>query len=252
MENPIDNKKLIEKISSDENANFYFINKESLRPSFSIIYMIRKIIGIKKVGFSGTLDPLASGLMIIGTSNATKFLDTFHFLDKTYIASIELGKTSDTYDGLGKIKINNIYKKPSKKEIQKLINEKLIGNVLQTPPIFSAKKINGERLYKYARNNEEVKINPVKIEVKNIKILKYKYPILKLEINCSRGTYIRSIANDLGESLKIGAMIKTLQRTKIGNFTLKNSIKQKDISEKILLKKKFGVSYVLDKIKNDA
>lgn len=248
MENPITNKKLVEKISSDKDANFYLINKESGVPSFSIIYQIRKITGIKKVGFSGTLDPLASGLMIIAISSATKFLDAFHFLDKVYIAYIELGKNSDTYDKLGKIKINNVVKKPKLSEVKKIIKEKFTGNISQIPPIFSAKKINGERLYKIARKNEEIKINPIKIEIKKIKILKYKYPILKLEINCSRGTYIRSIANDIGNELKTGAIITKLTRTKIGNFNIKKSIKQKKLNKKILYKNKIKIEDIIKKI----
>ncbi len=249
MENPCNNQKIIEKIEGDESANFYLINKDIGFPSFSIIHKIRKITGLKKVGFSGTLDPLATGLMIIATSSATKFLDAFHFLGKTYIASIELGKTSDTYDKEGNVKTIKIDKKPSKKEIENIIKNHFTGLVMQTPPIFSAKKINGERLYKMARDNKTPKIKPVEINIEKIKILKYKYPILKLEIDCSKGTYIRSIANDLGGKLGTGAMLIALERTKIGKFDLKKSIDVKDINLATLEKKKLKIQDIIKKIK---
>ncbi len=249
MENPCNNQKIIEKIKKDDNANFYLINKDIGFPSFSIIHKIRKITGLKKVGFSGTLDPLATGLMIIATSSATKFLDAFHFLGKTYIATIELGKISDTYDKEGNVKTIKIDKKPSKKEIGGVIKKYFTGLVMQTPPIFSAKKINGERLYKMARNNETPKIKPVEINIEKIKILNYKYPILQLEINCSKGTYIRSIANDLGEKLGTGAMLVALERTKIGDFNLKKSINVKDINITTLENKKLKIQNIVKKIK---
>jgi tRNA pseudouridine55 synthase len=245
MENPILNKKLIEKVSSDINANFYLINKDSSAPSFSIIYKIRKITGLKKVGFSGTLDPLASGLMIIATSSATKLLDAFHFLNKTYFANIELGKISSTYDREGSVTTKKVIKKPTKNIVDKIIKENFTGAILQTPPIFSAKKINGERLYKLARKDISIEITPAKINIEKIKILKYKYPNLALEITCSKGTYIRSIANDLGEKLDTGAMLTKLQRTKIGNFNIKNAIKQSKISKNILDKKKIKIPEIL-------
>lgn len=249
MENPINNKKIVEKIANNENANFYLINKDLGFPSFSIIHKIRKITGLKKVGFSGTLDPLATGLMIIATSSATKFLDAFHFLGKTYITTIELGKTSDTFDKEGNISIKELSKKPSKKEISIIINKHFTGPIMQTPPIFSAKKMKGIRLYEMARDNKTPDIKPVEINIEKIKILKYKYPILTLEICCSKGTYIRSIANDLGEKLDTGAMLIALERTKIGRFDLKKSIDVKDISPTTLEKKKLKIQDIVKKIK---
>lgn len=248
MENPINNQKLIENIDCDENANFYLINKDLGFPSFSIIHKIRKITGLKKVGFSGTLDPLATGLMIIATSSATKFLDAFHFLGKTYLATIELGKTSNTFDKEGNVSTKKISKDPSKKEIHVIVKNHFTGKIMQTPPIFSAKKINGERLYKMAKGNKAPIIKSVEINIEKIKILKYKYPILCLEINCSRGTYIRSIANDLGQKLKTGAILVALERTKIGNFDLKKSIDVKDISLKTLEKKKLKIRDIMKKM----
>ncbi len=248
MENPIFNEELIQKISCDENSGFLLINKELGKSSFFVIKQLRQITGIKKIGFSGTLDPIASGLLIIAMSSATKFLDAFHFLDKIYRAKIEFGKISDTYDKEGIIKSIMVKKNPTLIEIKKIINKYFIGNILQTPPIFSAKKINGKSAYELARKGESIKIKPVKIKINNIKVKKYKFPFLCLEINCSKGTYIRSIANDLGKKLKTGGMLVELQRTKIGNFDVKSAIKQCDLSNELIEKNELKIQDIIKKI----
>lgn len=252
MENPIFNKELIQKISYDENSGFLLINKELGKSSFFSVKQIRQITGIKKVGFSGTLDPMASGLLIIAISSATKFLDAFHFLDKIYKAKIELGKTSDTYDKEGVIKKTEVKKIPALDEIQKIINKNFTGTILQTPPIFSAKKINGKNAYELARKGEKIKIKSEKITINNIKIIKYKFPFLELQINCSKGTYIRSIANDLGKKLKTGGMLVELQRKKIGNFDVKNAIKQCDLSGELIEKNKLKIQDIISSIGGSA
>ncbi|MDD4289689.1 MAG: tRNA pseudouridine(55) synthase TruB [Patescibacteria group bacterium] len=249
MQNPIHNEKLIKKISEDKNSFFLLVDKEPGKSSFFVIKQLRKITNIKKIGFSGTLDPIASGLLIIAISNATKFLDAFHFLNKIYTAKIELGKISDTYDTEGNIKNIKINKKPSLVEIKNIIDKNFIGDILQTPPIFSAKKIKGKNAYELARKGEEVKIKSVKIKIDDLKIKKYKYPFLELEISCSRGTYIRSIANDLGEKLKTGGILVKLKRSQIGNFNLKNAIKQKRLDKKIVNKSKLTISDIIKNIK---
>ena len=248
MENPINNKKLIERISQDKNSGFLLINKQLGKSSFFVIKQLRQITGIKKIGFAGTLDPMASGLLIIGISNATKFLDVFHFLDKIYLAKIELGKVSDTYDTEGEIKINKIKKIPTLSDVEKIIKKFFIGEILQTPPIYSAKKINGKKSYELARKGKSIEIKPEKIIVNNIKIIKYKFPFLKIEISCSKGTYIRSIANDLGKKLGTGAILSELQRTQIGNFNLKNVIKQEKLNKQVLEKNKLTISDIIKNI----
>ena len=248
MQNPIQKEKLIEKISEDKNSGFLLIDKEEGRSSFFIIKQLRHITGIKKIGFAGTLDPIASGLLIVAISSATKFLDAFHFLDKVYLAKIELGKISDTYDGEGDIKIKKVNNIPKLEDIKKIIDKNLTGEILQTPPIFSAKKINGKKAYELARKDKQVEIKPAKIKINNIKIKKYKYPFLELEINCSRGTYIRSIANDLGKKLKTGGILSKLKRTQIGNFNVKNAIKQENINKQIVEKNKLKIQYIIKKI----
>lgn len=238
----------IRKILSDENANFFLVDKQKDKASFSIVSQIRKTLNIKKVGFSGTLDPMATGLMIIATGNATKFLDAFHILNKVYRAKIEFGKISDSFDAKGTITIKDTKIIPSIKEIEKILNEKFSGEILQAPPIFSAKKINGKKMYEFARAGKSLDIKKEKITINNIKILSYKYPFLELEIDCSKGTYIRSIANDLGEILKTGAILVELQRTKIGPFDIKDSTKQEALDKDNIYKTKINILEILDKI----
>ncbi len=242
----------IKKILSDENANFYLINKEKGCTSFKNISILRKILNLKKVGFAGTLDPMASGLLILASGKATKFLDAFHSLDKVYEAQIEFGKISNTFDAEGVIKIKKISKEPSEKKILKLLEKKFKGTILQTTPIISAKKINGRKAYELARKNLKIKLKPVKITINEIKILKYKYPFLTLKINCSKGTYIRSIANDLGKKLKTGGMLVKLKRISIGPFNLKSSLKQNDINFKNLEKYKLSILDIVQKINLDS
>jgi tRNA pseudouridine55 synthase len=231
----------LKKIARDKNAGFYLINKSLGKSSFFSIVQLRKILGLKKVGFAGTLDPRADGLLILASGKATKFLDAFHYLNKVYQAEIELGKTSTTYDLEGEITIKKVTHKPTKKEIKELIQKKFSGTILQTPPIFSAKQVNGKRLYELARKGEKVKIPKQKIDINNIEILNYKYPFLTLRIDCSKGTYIRSIAHDLGKKLKTGGMLTKLTRTDIGPFKLKNALSQKSLNLEKLTAKRLNI-----------
>ena len=177
-----------------------------------------------KVGHAGTLDPFASGLLIVGVGReATKRLDEFKAMPKTYVATIKLGAISDTYDRTGNIKkIFNEYSTnitPTIKQIKKIIKS-FVGKQLQTPPMFSAKKINGKKLYELARKGIEIERRPNEIEIYKIKILDYSWPLLKIEVRCSAGTYIRSLAHDIGQKLGVGAYCRDLTRTKIGRYHL--------------------------------
>jgi tRNA pseudouridine55 synthase len=240
----------IKKILADKDAGFYLINKEKGCASFKNISILRKVLNMKKVGFAGTLDPMATGLLILASGKATKFLDAFHSLDKVYEAQIELGKTSNTFDAEGVIKKKEHKEKINREQIQKLLEKKFTGEISQVPPIFSAKKINGQKAYDLARKNKKVKLKPVKITINEIKILKYEYPYLDLKINCSKGTYIRSIANDLGEKLKTGGMLVKLKRTSIGPFDLKDSLKQQNIDIRSLKKNKLNILDIVRDINN--
>ncbi len=229
--------------------NFLLINKPAGWTSFDVVNYIRKQIyqerkknGLPteackaKVGHSGTLDPFATGLLIVGIGReATRKLDEFKNLPKTYIATIKLGYVSDTFDKTGNILplkkegirgmlskfLANIPPRPSfsRGVIEKVL-KKFIGKQKQLPPMFSAKKINGQKLYKLARKGKNIKRKKQKIEIYNIKLLEYSYPDLKIEVNCSTGTYIRTLANDIGQKLGCGAYCEELKRTAIGSYDL--------------------------------
>ncbi len=206
----------------NQQAGFLLINKPSGITSHDVVNNVRKIAHTKKVGHAGTLDPLATGLLLIGINEATKMLNWWHYFPKTYVAEMEFGKTSDTYDLEGIIKII-----PTKKISLQTISQTLVsftGDIKQRPPIFSAKKINGQKAYQLARKKINLKLAEQTINISAIKIIDYSWPKLKLEITCSTGTYIRSLIDDLGKKLNTGAIMTNLNRTAIGNFDLKNAI----------------------------
>ncbi len=192
--------------------------------SNSILYKIKREYKGEKVGHSGTLDPLAEGVLVVGVGRkATKKLGKISKnTKKTYLAEIELGINSTTDDNEGeKIRISNI--KPKIAEIKNVL-KKFKGTILQTPPMFSAIKINGKRAYQKARKKENFELNPREIKIYKIKLLEYDYPILKMEIICGSGTYIRAFARDIGKELETGAYLKNLVRTKVGKYSIKNVI----------------------------
>lgn len=207
-----------------EKSGFIIINKKKGWTSFDVVAKLRKITKIKKIGHCGTLDPMATGVLICAIGRqATKKINEFQKLDKEYQAIIRLDKVSDTYDADGRIKAIKIEKIPSLQVVKKCV-QGFIGETRQTPPAFSAKKINGQPAYKLARKGQKVELKPVKIIIYDIKILSYKWPFLQLKINCAKGTYIRSLANDFGKKLKIGGYLTELKRTKIGLFSFKNAV----------------------------
>lgn len=199
------------------------INKPKGPTSHDIVNKIRKITNIKKIGHAGTLDPLASGVLIIAiTRSSTKKIDLIQKKEKEYLATIILGKTSTTYDEEGEKDEINVNKTPDISNIKNSIR-KFIGYINQTPPIYSAIKINGKPAYKYARNNKKIEIKSKNIFIKNIEIIFYAWPTLQLKVICGPGTYIRSLANDIGKDLKTGAYLSDLVRTKVGEYDIKQS-----------------------------
>ncbi|KKP59469.1 MAG: tRNA pseudouridine synthase B [Candidatus Magasanikbacteria bacterium GW2011_GWC2_34_16] len=214
-------------LDQNNEPKFLLINKPVDWTSFDVVaYIRRQYPKGTKVGHAGTLDPFATGLLIVGVGReATKRIDEFKNLPKTYNTIIHLGKVSDTDDSTGIIKNyekNELNKMPELEEIKEVLN-KFIGKQLQTPPMFSAKKINGQRLYTLARQGVEIERQPNEIEIYNIKLINYNWPHLKIEIKCSVGTYIRTIAHDIGLTLDCGAYCEELTRTAIGEYLLKDA-----------------------------
>jgi len=208
---------------------FILVNKESGVSSNFVVQHIKKKIKAKKVGHLGTLDPLASGLLILATNRATKFSSYFLESDKSYDVEVEFGTSTDTDDSTGNIiyESNNY---PSKLSIKNEL-ESFIGESLQVPPFFSALKYKGKPLYKYAREGEFITKPARKILITKIESLDFESKICSFKIHCSKGTYIRSIARDLGERLGCGAHMKSLTRISQGNFNISNAKRASDILE---------------------
>lgn len=197
----------------------------SFRVVDHIRWHIRKKLGIKKikVGHAGTLDPLASGLLIICTGNETKNIKDYQAQTKEYTGTIRLGATTPSYDL--ETQINQIF---SIEHITpKLLEEtakKFTGEILQKPPIFSAKKIDGERAYEAARRGDDVEMPARKVIIESFDLTQINLPDVDFKIVCSKGTYIRSIAHDFGKELSSGGHLTALRRTKIGNFSVEKAL----------------------------
>ncbi len=207
-----------------EKSGFILINKPVGPTSHDIVDALRRITGIRKIGHAGTLDPFASGLLILGVGReATKKLSVFLRQDKEYIAKVRLGAISTTCDRDGEIRLTRNPKTPAREDIEKVV-KKFIGEIKQVPPAFSAKKVKGKKLYELARSGVEIKLKPVSLVVRDIEVLNYDWPFLDIKVQCSSGTYIRSLARDIGEDLGCGGYLEELCRTKIGGLSLDDAL----------------------------
>ena len=204
--------------SSAAPAGMMLIDKPQGITSFDCIRYLRRQTGIKKIGHAGTLDPMATGLMILLIGKGTKQADQFLKLDKTYVAELTLGATSDTGDAEGNIATVSD-QIPTREQIDKAA-QAFIGQITQVPPAYSAIKINGQPAYKRIRRGEEVVIPARTVTIYDLKIVDYTYPKLHLEARVSSGTYIRSLAADIGKHLQVGAYLSGLRRTTIGAYSL--------------------------------
>ena len=212
---------------------FLLINKEKGFSSNDIVQRVKKNFLLKKVGHLGTLDPEAEGLLILAVNRATKFSHYFLNSDKSYFVRIKLGFVTDTDDETGKV-IKECDVSCTKNHIKKEIKN-FLGESFQKPPFFSALKHKGKPLYFYARKGEFIDKEPRRIEIKQIKNIIYRDKVCSFELVCSKGTYIRSLARDLGENLGCGAYMKSLKRLTQHNFDVKNALNIKKISMKQLI-----------------
>lgn len=201
---------------------FLLINKPPGPTSHDIVDEVRRIFGTRKVGHAGTLDPFANGLLIIGVGKATKELSKIQGLPKTYIGTIVLGNRSTTDDPEGIITASGL-PLPQKNEIESAF-KKFTGIIMQVPPIYSAKKIGGRKLYEIARAGGQIEIPATKVTVYSFKLLRYKDNLAWFEATVSSGTYIRALARDIGEELGAGGYLKELKRTAIGSCVLEDSV----------------------------
>ena len=221
------------KIMNLYNKTIFAIYKLKGPTSFDVVAQVRKITGVKKVGHAGTLDPLASGVLVIAVGReATKQLSEIVGQEKEYIADIRLGLTSTTDDEEGsKQEIKKLKKSEIKEEDIKGVLKKFVGEIDQMPPKYSAIKVNGRRAYKSARKGEVVELKPRKVEIKEIEILDYKYPDLKLRVITGKGVYIRSLARDLGVVLGVGGYLADLERIRVGEFRIEDCVERNILSK---------------------
>ena len=198
------------------------IDKPAGITSFGVVKKVRRWSGFKKVGHAGTLDPLATGVLVILLGKATKRSDEFMNKPKEYEATIEFGKQSNTDDREGEI--CNITDVPAFTLTDiKAVVEKYIGEIQQIPPMFSALRKDGKRLYKLARKGITIERDPRPVSVYNITIESWDNPLLKVIVQCGRGTYIRALARDIGHELKVGGILTSLVRTEVGEYRLEDA-----------------------------
>ena len=206
-----------------EEGKVLLINKPLRWTSFDAVRKIRNLIRIKKVGHAGTLDPLATGLLIICTGKFTKKINEYMSQEKEYTGTFTLGATTPTYD----LESEPDNFKPTgsvTEELLKSTTTQFTGEIMQVPPAHSAIKVGGKRVYELARQGKEVKLEPRKITIKEFEITKVEMPVVHFKVVCSTGTYIRSLANDFGAVLGCGAYLSSLCRTRIGSFLLDDAI----------------------------
>jgi tRNA pseudouridine55 synthase len=222
-----------------ETGQVLLFNKPLYWTSFDLVNKVRIIIrstlGIKKikVGHAGTLDPLASGLMIICTGRETKNIDLFRDLDKEYVATIHLGATTPSFDL--ETETDKLYPTGhiTEESVRKALNG-FLGKQMQVPPIFSAKLIEGKRAYEYARKGMEKTLEPVAINYREIELISFNLPEVKVRVVCSKGTYIRSFARDIGIALGSGGYLSSLERTAIGTFHLSKAYEIENFQDYVI------------------
>ena len=215
------------KINEFQEGQVLIFSKPHHWTSFDLVKKINRILQKQlnqkiKVGHAGTLDPLATGLIILCTGKATKRISGFQDMNKEYIATIELGKTTPSFDL--ETEFDNKYDfKHITKDLFESVLKKFVGEIYQIPPAYSAKKYKGKRAYEFARRGVEIELKPARINIYELELLEFYLPLVKLRILCSKGTYIRALARDIGKALDNGAYLKTLERTRIGDYCINDA-----------------------------
>jgi len=198
--------------------------------SNDIVQKVKKITG-KKVGHAGTLDPLASGVLVLGIDKDTKRLNEVVKKEKEYVATFKFGAYSTTDDEEGEKTEIEVKEIPNREKVEEIVKE-FIGEISQIPPKYSAVKIKGKEAYKLARKGEDISLEPRIVKIEKIEILGYDYPLLEVKIVTGPGVYIRSLARDIGEKLKVGGYMAELERTRVGNYTKENSYTLENFEKK--------------------
>ncbi|MDR1203054.1 MAG: tRNA pseudouridine(55) synthase TruB [Tannerellaceae bacterium] len=211
-----------------------YFNKPLKWTSFDLVnrfrYKLSRKLDVKKikVGHAGTLDPLATGVMILCTGKATKRIDEFQYQTKEYVATLKLGETTPSFDLEREVDAVYPTEHITCEKVKEVLSQ-FTGTIQQTPPVFSAVKVNGRRAYKFARKGRDVELKPKTLVIDELELLECDIPIIKIRVVCSKGTYIRALARDIGEALDSGAHLTALERTRIGDITLAMCMNPEDI-----------------------
>lgn len=205
------------------------VDKEVQWTSHDVVSKLRNILKIRKIGHTGTLDPLATGVLVTLLGRATKILQFLQEQEKEYLAQICLGISTDTFDAQGEVREKKEVPEFELADVERACNS-FEGEIEQSPPSFSAIKIGGKKSYQLARAGKPVKLKPRKINISQIELLEWKSSVLKLRILCSRGTYIRSLAEDIGQKLECGGHLLSLRRIRSGEFSIDQALTLNQIS----------------------
>ena len=216
--------------NKDAISGVLVIDKPTGMTSHDVVNVIRRGTGIRRVGHTGTLDPRASGVLVVLVGPAVRLSEYVSASDKRYQAIIRMGTATDTYDAEGAFTREEVTVNVTEEQFEAEL-KKFEGEVEQTPPAYSAVKVNGRKAYEMARKGEEVELEPRMIQVHHLEILEWATPEVVVDVHCSSGTYIRSLANDLGEVLGCGAYLVGLRRTKNGRFSLRDSTPLRKLEE---------------------
>jgi len=206
-----------------EQGQLLLINKPLHWTSFDVVRRIRHLVKVKKVGHAGTLDPMATGLLVICTGKFTKKISEYMSQEKEYVGSFTIGAETPTYDLESKPQNFKSIDEVSPQKIM-AVAQKFVGEVSQVPPAHSAIKVKGKRVYELARKGKSVELEPRKVTIKEFEIANVELPVVNFRVICSTGTYIRSLANDFGNTLGCGAYLSSLCRTRIGAFKLEDAL----------------------------
>jgi tRNA pseudouridine55 synthase len=226
------------------------INKPKGMTSHDVVDYLRRILGTRKIGHAGTLDPSAEGILLVCINKATKLVQFLNQYDKEYEAEIKLGVITDTYDGEGKVLQIKDDLEIRVDQIRHAVSS-FKGKIQQTVPLYSALKFQGKPMYQYARANVKVEPKRRVVEIKSLEILDIKMPLVRLRVNCSKGTYIRSLASELGEKLGCGAYLFSLRRTRVGPFKVEEALDLESIRDIQAAGRIEEVLLPLDKIMSD-
>jgi tRNA pseudouridine55 synthase len=220
-----------------EQGQVLLIDKPLDWTSFDVVRKLRRLVRTKKIGHAGTLDPLATGLLILCTGKFTKRINEYMAKEKEYTGTITLGASTPTYDLESEPVVQKDAAYVTPDLVHEVIAAQFTGAIDQVPPAHSAIKVGGKRVYELARKGKEVKLDPRRVTVRTFEITAFRLPVLEFRVVCSTGTYIRSLANDLGAVLGCGGYLSSLRRTRIGEFTVEQALTmetaEKYIEEKL-------------------